>query len=217
MSAPETFEPTSNNEPTTTTPSGNASGPCIDRDPSSTCAGSANGNGTGSTSGNGTGGTSGNGTGSASGNGTGSGGATGDNSGGTGGDTSTPQATVASVDIDAGLSGVNANIDGLGHDLADVSIGLGALNPVLGLVDGLAGGDSGGASMTAIPNAPLLSAAVNADMSGVQAAVDVLGHDTVDASIGLGAVESVLGLADSKLGLVDTASGLADGLLCDIV
>ena len=67
------------------------------------------------------------------------------------------------------------------------------------------------------PNAPLISAAVNADLSGVQANADVLGHDVADVSIGLGAVDSVLALVDSNLGLVDSGSDLADGLLCDIV
>ena len=173
----------------------------------------------GSTSGDSSGGTNDSGTtnGSTSGGGTGSSGGTiGDNGSGTG-DTTAPQAALASFDVDAGLSGVQASADVLGKDVADVSIGLGALDSVLGLVDGLTCSESGGSSMSSVPNAPLLSAAVNADLSGVQAAVDVLGHDTVDASIGLGALDSVLGLVDAKTCLVDSASGLADGLLCDIV
>ena len=133
--------------------------------------------------------------------------------------TDAPHAALISADIDAGASGVQANIDALGHDLADVSIGLGALDlgaldKVLGLVDGLACGDS---ATSSAPNAPLISAAVNADLSGVQANADVLGHDAADVSIGLGAVDSVLALVDSNLGLVDSGSGLVDGLLCDIV
>lgn len=133
--------------------------------------------------------------------------------------TDAPHAALIAADIDAGASGVQANIDALGHDLADASIGLGALDlgaidNVLGLVDGLACSDS---ATSSAPNAPIISAAVNADLSGVQANADVLGHDAADVSIGLGAVDSVLALADSNLGLVDSGSGLVDGLLCDVV
>ena len=133
--------------------------------------------------------------------------------------TDAPHAALIAADIDAGASGIQAKIDALGHDLADVSIGLGALDlgaldKALGLADGLACSDS---STSSAPNAPLISAAVNADLSGVQANADVLGHDAADVSIGLGAVDSVLALVDSNLGLVDSGSDLADGLLCDIV
>lgn len=131
--------------------------------------------------------------------------------------TDAPQPALISANIDAGTSGITADVDALGKNLADVSIGLGALDSVLGLVDALTCNDASSASTNGAQSAPLIAAAVNADMSGVQAAVDVLGHDTVDASIGLGAIDPVLGLVDSKLALVDSATGLADGLLCDIV
>lgn len=65
--------------------------------------------------------------------------------------------------------------------------------------------------------AALISADLDAGTSGVSAGVDLLGTDSVDVSIGLGAVDSVLGLVDSGLGtgvgLVDTGSGLLDSLL----
>lgn len=130
-----------------------------------------------------------------------------------GGDTA--QGPFVSVDADAGNSGLQVQTDALGHDLADVSVALAALDSPLGLLDDPLRADSGGSSMNPLAGAPLLSVAVNADdMSGVQAAVDVSGNDTIDASIGFGAVEPVLGLADDpQLGLVDTVSGLVDGLL----
>ena len=58
--------------------------------------------------------------------------------------------------------------------------------------------------------AALISADIDAGTSGVSAGADLLGADLVDVSVGLGAVDSVLGL-------VDSGSGLADGLLCDVV
>lgn len=128
----------------------------------------------------------------------------GDSSGGT------QQPALISADIGAGSSAIKADVDALGHDLADVSIGLDAIKPALALVDGLTCGDSNG---SATSSAPIISAALDADLSGVQANVDVLGHDTIE----LGAVDSVLGLVDSNLGLVDGGLGLADGLLCDVV
>lgn len=130
--------------------------------------------------------------------------------------TDAPLAALISANIDAGASGIQANVDALGHDVADVAIGLAALNSVLGLVDGLTCDDASGSTSSA-PNAPLISAAVNVDLSGVQANADVLGHDPAAVSSGLGAVDSVLALADSNLGLVDSGSGLVDGLLCDVV
>jgi hypothetical protein len=142
-----------------------------------------------------------------------------DTSTGGGDSTNTPAPTpvaLISADIAAGLSGVQASADVLGKGLADVSIGLGTIDSILGLVHGLPCGDGGGSTAPA-QSAPLLAAAVSADLSGVHANADVLGHDTVDASIGLGALDPVLGLVDSKLGLVDSGSDLADGLLCDIV
>jgi hypothetical protein len=59
-------------------------------------------------------------------------------------------------------------------------------------------------------DAPLLSANIDAGLSGILAGADVLGQDLADVSIGLGLVDTVLDLADSKVGLVDS-------LLCDIV
>ena len=75
--------------------------------------------------------------------------------------------------------------------------------------------------------AALISADLDAGASGVAAGVDLLGTDLVDVSIGLGAVDSVLGLVDSglgsglglgdlglgDLGLGDTGLGLLDSLL----
>jgi hypothetical protein len=65
--------------------------------------------------------------------------------------------------------------------------------------------------------AALISAEIDAGTSAVAAGVDLLGSDLADASIGLGAVDSVLGLVDSGLGsglgLGDTGLGLLDSLL----
>src|SRR5262245_4746547 len=82
---------------------------------------------------------------------------------------------IISADIGADTSGLRVNVDALGHDAADVSIGLNALSAPLALVDGLGCADSGSAAMSPMASPSLLSAAVNADTSGVQAAVDVLG------------------------------------------
>lgn len=59
-------------------------------------------------------------------------------------------------------------------------------------------------------HAALLSADIDAGLSGILASADVLGQDLADVSIGLGLVDTVLDLADSKMDLVDS-------LLCDIV
>lgn len=60
--------------------------------------------------------------------------------------------------------------------------------------------------------AALISAELDAGTSGVSAGADLLGSDLLDVSIGLGAVDSVLGLVDdvlgTALGLVDDGSGL---------
>lgn len=45
------------------------------------------------------------------------------------------KAPILSADIDTGLSAIQANADLLGHDLADVSIGLGGIGDALGLLD----------------------------------------------------------------------------------
>jgi hypothetical protein len=65
--------------------------------------------------------------------------------------------------------------------------------------------------------AALISADLDAGTSGVSVGVDLLGTDLVDVSLGLGALDSVLGLVDSGLGtglgLLDSGSGLLDSLL----
>lgn len=74
---------------------------------------------------------------------------------------------------------------------------------------------SDGSSSTA-QNAPILSVDVDADLSGIQANADLLGHDLADILIDLGVVGDVLGLVDSML---DTGLGLVDtgtGLICDV-
>jgi hypothetical protein len=58
--------------------------------------------------------------------------------------------------------------------------------------------------------AALIAADLDAGTSGVAAGVDLLGTDLVDVSIGLDAVDSVLGLGT---GLDDTGLGLLDSLL----
>jgi hypothetical protein len=58
--------------------------------------------------------------------------------------------------------------------------------------------------------AAIVSADIDAGTSGIKVTTDVLGSDFVDISVGLGAVDKVLGLTD-------TGTGLLDGLLCDIV
>ena len=60
--------------------------------------------------------------------------------------------------------------------------------------------------------AALISAEIDAGTSGVSAGVDLLGSDLADASIGLDAVDSVLGLG-TGLGLDDAGLGLLDSLL----
>jgi hypothetical protein len=45
------------------------------------------------------------------------------------------KAPILAADIDTDLSAIQANADLLGHDLADVSIGLGVVGDVLGLAD----------------------------------------------------------------------------------
>jgi hypothetical protein len=76
--------------------------------------------------------------------------------------------------------------------------------------------DSGSESGSNAEHAPLLSADIDADLSGVQANADVLGHDLADIKIGLG----VLGLVDdgvgTGLGLVDLGLGVVDDVLCGI-
>jgi hypothetical protein len=49
-------------------------------------------------------------------------------------------AALISADLDAGASGVSADVDLLGADLADASLGLGAVDSVLGLLDSGLGG-----------------------------------------------------------------------------
>jgi hypothetical protein len=69
--------------------------------------------------------------------------------------------------------------------------------------------------------ASLIGLELDAGTSGVSAGVDLLGSDLLDVSLGLGAVDSVLGLVDSGLGTglglldtgTDTGTGLLDGLL----
>lgn len=65
--------------------------------------------------------------------------------------------------------------------------------------------------------AALISAEIEAGTSGVTAGADLLGNDLTDVSIGLGAIDSVLGLVDSGLGsglgLIDSGSNLLDSLL----
>lgn len=65
--------------------------------------------------------------------------------------------------------------------------------------------------------AALVAADIDAGTSGVSAGVDLLGTDLVDVSVGLGVLDSVLGLVDSGvgtgLGLIDTGTGLLDSLL----
>ena len=67
---------------------------------------------------------------------------------------------------------------------------------------------------------PLLAADIDADLSGVQANADVLGHDLADIKIGLGIIDDVLGLVDdgvgTGLGLVDLGLGVVDDVLCGI-
>ena len=67
---------------------------------------------------------------------------------------------------------------------------------------------------------PLLAANIDADLSGVQANADVLGHDLADIKIGLGIIDDVLGLVDdgvgTGLGLVDLGLGVVDDVLCGI-
>jgi hypothetical protein len=76
-------------------------------------------------------------------------------------------------------------------------------------------------------HAPALSAEINADLSGVQANADVLGHDVADISINLGLIDDALGLVDSGvgtglglvdvgLGVVDVGLGVVDDVLCGI-
>jgi hypothetical protein len=69
-------------------------------------------------------------------------------------------------------------------------------------------------------HAPLLSADIDADLSGVQANADVLGHDLADIKIGLGIIDDVLSLVDdgvgTGLGLVDLGLGVVDDVLCGI-
>ncbi len=69
--------------------------------------------------------------------------------------------------------------------------------------------------------ASLIGAELEAGADGVSAGVDLLGSDLLDVSLGLGALDSVLGivdgLVDSGLGtgldLLDTGSGLLDDTL----
>jgi hypothetical protein len=65
--------------------------------------------------------------------------------------------------------------------------------------------------------AALISADLDAGTDGVSAGIGLLGTDLLDVSIGLGAVDTVLGLVDdglgTGLGLLDTGSGLLDSLL----
>jgi hypothetical protein len=65
--------------------------------------------------------------------------------------------------------------------------------------------------------ASLIGLELDAGAAGASVGVDLLGSDLVDVSLGLGAVDSVLGLVDSGLGtglgLVDTGTGLLDSLL----
>jgi hypothetical protein len=76
-------------------------------------------------------------------------------------------------------------------------------------------------SGTSTNDAPLLAADINADLSGVQANADLLGHDLADVKIGLGIIDDVLGLVDdgvgTGLGLVDVGLGVVDDVLCGIV
>jgi len=65
-------------------------------------------------------------------------------------------------------------------------------------------------SSTDCQQAAIISADLDAGTSGIKLMTDVLGSDFVDVSVGLGAVDGVLGLTD-------TGTGLLDGLLCDIV
>jgi len=69
-------------------------------------------------------------------------------------------------------------------------------------------------SNTGAQHAAIISADLDAGTCGIKLMTDVLGHDFVDASVNLGAVDGVL---DTVLGLTDTGTGLLDGLLCDIV
>jgi hypothetical protein len=63
-------------------------------------------------------------------------------------------------------------------------------------------------------HAAIISADIDAGTSGIEVMTDVLGHDFIDASVNLGAVDGVL---DTVLGLTDSGTCLLDGLLCDIV
>jgi hypothetical protein len=69
-------------------------------------------------------------------------------------------------------------------------------------------------SNTCAQQAAIISADIDAGTSGIKLMTDVLGHDFIDASVNLGAVDGVL---DTVLGLTDTGTGLLDGLLCDVV
>jgi hypothetical protein len=81
-------------------------------------------------------------------------------------------------------------------------------------------GSTGSNSSTNAEHAPILSADINADLSGVQANADLLGHDLADIKIGLGIIDDVLGLVDdgvgTGLGLVDMGLGVVDDVLCGI-
>jgi hypothetical protein len=72
-------------------------------------------------------------------------------------------------------------------------------------------------SGSVVQEAPILAADVDADLSGIQANADLLGHDLADVSINLGAVGGVLGLVDSVLdtglGLVDAGTDVVDDLV----
>jgi hypothetical protein len=137
------------------------------------------------------------------------------------------QPSIISADVDAGTNGIAVTSDVLGSNFADASVGLGAVNGLVGTVLGLAdgGGSGGSASHPDGMQAALISADIDAGTNGVTVASDVLGSDFVDASVGLGAVDgavgTVFGLADTGTGLLDgigTGGGLIDGVsLCDIV
>jgi len=81
-------------------------------------------------------------------------------------------------------------------------------------------GGSTSDSGTDTQHPPLLAADIDADLSGVQANADVLGHDLADIKIGLGIIDDVLGLVDdgvgTGLGLVDLGLGVVDDVLCGI-
>jgi hypothetical protein len=125
--------------------------------------------------------------------------------------------SIISADVDAGTNGIAVTSDVLGSDFVDASVGLGAVNGLVGTVLGLAdsGGSGGSASHADGTQAALISADIDAGTNGVNLTSDVLGSDFVDVSVGLGAVDGAVG---TVLGLADIGTGLIDGVsLCDIV